>query len=201
MYNYISMKKGSKYTREQRKKILNSHKKDCVCFRCSGRAWNRGIKRQLNTGRTLFRKGQIPWNKGLKGIKIGPQKGVKFTQEHKEKISKARIGNPKIMREKHHNWKGGITEKNHKIRESIEYKEWRKDVLKRDNWSCVNCGYRSKYSKKAGYKKCDIRVDHIKPFCLYPELRFEISNGRVLCVECDKKLGWNYKRKVLLNEK
>ena len=35
---------------------------------------------------------------------------------------------------------------------------------------------------------------HIKPFADYPDLRFELSNGRTLCVPCHTKTptyGWN----------
>jgi len=79
-------------------------------------------------------------------------------------------------------WKGGITPLNFKIRNSFQYKEWRTKVFKRDNWTCVNCGERNK----------TLQVDHIKPFSLFPDLRLEISNGRVLCKPCHKKIGWRY---------
>jgi hypothetical protein len=39
-----------------------------------------------------FKKGFIPWNKGLTGIKVGVEKGTKFTNEHKKKLSEAKIG-------------------------------------------------------------------------------------------------------------
>ena len=111
------------------------------------------------------------------------------------------IPRPQMRGKNHPNWKGGKMGENHLIRQSIEYRNWRMLVLGRDRFSCVNCGHRSKYSIKAGYKKCDIRVDHIKPFSLYPELRFEVSNGRTLCVPCDKILGWNYKRESTKSNK
>ena len=34
----------------------------------------------------------VPWNKGLKGLKIGTKKGTKFTEEHKKKLSEAKLG-------------------------------------------------------------------------------------------------------------
>lgn len=46
-----------------------------------------------------FKKGIAPWNKGLKGISSGTKKGTKFTQEHKEKLSIAKIG--KKLSEEH----------------------------------------------------------------------------------------------------
>jgi len=79
--------------------------------------------------------------------------------------------------EKNHNWKGGITPKNEKIRKSVEYRLWRESVFARDNWSCVFCETRGG----------DIHADHIKQFAFHPELRFAIDNGRTLCVPCHRK--------------
>ena len=62
---------------------------------------------------TMFRKGQIPYNKGKPNLKM--------------------------RGENHPNWKGGITPANKLIRRSIEYKLWRESVFKRDNWTCIWC--------------------------------------------------------------
>jgi hypothetical protein len=37
-----------------------------------------------------------------------------------------------------------------------------------------------------GKTKEKLEADHIKPFALFPELRFDISNGRTLCLPCHK---------------
>lgn len=74
-------------------------------------------------------------------------------------------------------WKGGITPMNAAIRNSLEYEDWRKAVFERDNYTCQIC------YQVGGY----LHVDHIKPFALFPELRFELSNGRTLCVSCHRK--------------
>jgi 5-methylcytosine-specific restriction endonuclease McrA len=79
--------------------------------------------------------------------------------------------------ENHHWWKGGISPENKKIRRSKEFREWRKSVFMRDKWTCVWCG------QVGG----ELHPDHIKPFSLFPELRFELSNGRTLCVPCHRK--------------
>ena len=97
------------------------------------------------------------------------------------------------MRENHWHWKGGVSDENTRIRQSLEYKLWRKSVFERDKWTCVICGYRSK-------AKSDIRADHIMPFHLFPSLRLDINNGRTLCIECDKVHGYNYNRDKNKNE-
>lgn len=80
---------------------------------------------------------------------------------------------------KNPNWKGGITPIHLAIRSSKEYKEWRKAVYERDNYTCIFCGVK-------GDGK-NLNADHILPFAIHEDLRLEISNGRTLCIECHKK--------------
>src|SRR3990172_315776 len=108
-----------------------------------------------------------------------------ITSATRKKLSISLAGNncsPKG--EKNHLWKGGITPVNNKIRQSIFYKNWRKAVFERDDYTCQHCKI------KGGI----LHADHIKPFYLYLELRFELSNGRTLCQECHRKTPtWGYK--------
>ena len=73
-------------------------------------------------------------------------------------------------------WKGGITSESEKIRKSTRYYEWRKRVFDRDDYTCQMCGER-------GGK---LNADHELPFSKFPALRFELLNGRTLCVDCHK---------------
>lgn len=84
--------------------------------------------------------------------------------------------------EKHPAWRGGVTPLYKTIRKSPEYIAWRTAVYERDNYTCQECGL----SPGQG-KRVDLNADHIKPFSIYPELRFELDNGRTLCVPCHKK--------------
>jgi len=63
------------------------------------------------------------------------------------------------------------------------YDEWRMSVWKRDKFTCQDCKKTSNELKKLKIKIC---ADHIKPYCNYPKLRYETSNGRTLCVPCHK---------------
>ena len=76
-------------------------------------------------------------------------------------------------------WRGGLTSANGRIRGSLEYRRWKKAVLQRDGHICVLCGV-----NKAEDKTIVLHVDHIKPFALFPDLRFDVDNGRVLCKQC-----------------
>ena len=88
------------------------------------------------------------------------------------------------------NWKGGTTKEADKIRKSIEYKFWRESVFERDNYTCVECSEKESVSGK-------LNADHIKPFAYFPEMRFDINNGRTLCVECHKKTDTYLKKAQL----
>jgi len=73
-----------------------------------------------------------------------------------------------------------------KIRQNWAYKAWRTLVFERDNYTCVQCGDKNFVGRG---ETVSLHADHIKPFALYPELRFEVTNGRTLCVPCHKKTG------------
>lgn len=98
--------------------------------------------------------------------------GKKMSTETRKKLADA------IRGEKSHLWKGGVTEKNKLIRNSLEYRLWREAVFERDDWTCRGC------SRRGGV---ELHPDHIKPFAYFPELRFELSNGRTLCIDCHRK--------------
>lgn len=164
-------------------------------------------KKGIKTGiipKTAFKKGMIPWNKGKVGTfkhledakkRIGAASkgnkyalGVKLSDDTKLKMSNSRRG------EKHYNWQGGKTKKSTIIRHSYKYKMWRESVFERDNYTCVMCGSHS----YAG-NPVPLNADHIKSFANFPELRFEINNGRTLCVPCHKTTD-NYSWKARWRE-
>mgnify|MGYP001607822530 CR=1 FL=1 len=118
------------------------------------------------------------------------------SQERREKARLIRLGHKSNL------WKGGITPLGTLIRESMEWKEWRNFVLKRDNYTCQEC---FKFGNK-------LEAHHLKPFkTLFKEFLFEYNqfspiedketlhrlaikyhpfwdtnNGQILCHDCHK---------------
>lgn len=126
-------------------------------------------------------------SKAKKGVSAHWLKGKPLSLEHRKKLSEAQLkaGNrPPVLRGPQiWNWKGGISPVNERIRKSAKYVDWRKRVFERDCYTCVVC-------KQVGR---DIQADHIKPFAYFPELRFEVDNGRTMCKSCHKDTdtyGW-----------
>lgn len=144
-----------------------------------------------------FKKGCQAWNKGIKGTSWG-----RHTQEHRnrmkivmlgknlgrkrpqEEIDKIRKNHPRGA--DHPQWRGGITPKHEILRRGWQNREWREHVFSRDDFTCQACG------KRGG----NLHADHELPFSAFPALRFEILNGRTLCIPCHRKTE-TYGRKAL----
>jgi len=78
----------------------------------------------------------------------------------------------------HWNWKGGITPKNQRERNSKKARIWRETVFCRDDFTCARCGSR-------GGK---LNAHHIKAWAKFPELRFDPQNGVTLCEDCHREI-------------
>ncbi|KKL26671.1 hypothetical protein LCGC14_2392970 [marine sediment metagenome] len=113
-------------------------------------------------------KGNIPYNKGQKGLYRHPKK-------IREQISAT------MKSKRSRNW---LLEKtNSQIRACPEYQLWRKAVWIRDDYTCQSCG-------KRGYK---LNAHHILSFTEFSHKRFDIKNGITLCRKCHKEVHWGKK--------
>lgn len=106
------------------------------------------------------------WNRGARGFRAGelrPHTGAA--------IRAGLLARPGIR----------VTPEHERQRRLQSYKEWRRAVFQRDNYTCQFCGARS----QAG-RRVRLNADHILPFSTHPELRTEVSNGRTLCEPCHR---------------
>ncbi len=108
------------------------------------------------------------------GRKFGPR-----SPEVRQRISASHSGKPRpnAQGSKSPHWRGGATPENDRVRHSLEYKQWRTQVFQRDDYTCQACGCSG-----------NMQADHELPFAYFPQLRFELLNGRTLCVECHGRL-------------
>ena len=77
------------------------------------------------------------------------------------------------------------TNENLRIRNSVEYSNWRQSVFVRDNWICQmdDCIY---CKNEQGVI---LNAHHIKHFSTYPDLRFDVDNGITYCADYHLKSG------------
>lgn len=145
---------------------------------------------------TRFKDGQKPINPIKKGehrsLNTEFKKGMKLPQEWIEKMI-GRVPRNKgkhfdqILGENHWNWKGGISDENHRERSCLEYKIWNREVLEKDNYTCQKCGARC-----GNGKKIILHAHHIQNFSQFPELRHIINNGITLCDDCHYEFHSKY---------
>jgi hypothetical protein len=138
-------------------RILTVEHKYKIANSLSGMKFSEERKQNISTAT----RGRKTWNKGL----------TKLTHPDRIKYGKSK--------ESHWNWKGGTSSKNTLIRNSPEYKEWRTEVFKRDDWTCQKCLKRGRQY---------IEAHHIKKVSEFPDLIFDLENGLTLCVKCHKNL-------------
>ena len=124
--------------------------------------------------------------------RVEARKGYKPSEETKQRMRLAAIEQvrngtrifpnnsgkkrPDITGSKHPRWRGDYPEQ-YRLRNSVEMENWRKAVFERDDYRCLSCGER-------GGK---LNADHIWPFSQFLRLRFDINNGRTLCVDCHRQ--------------
>lgn len=82
----------------------------------------------------------------------------------------------------HPSWNSSISDEERQSRlidkrSSVEYKNWRLSIFKRDNFTCLKCNNRSNI----------INAHHILGYAKFPEHRYDINNGITLCYSCHKK--------------
>ena len=149
--------------------------------------WNKGLKTGL-IPKTAFKKGNSGYWLGKKRSKEVVEKlrigflGHKHTNEARRKISEGHKG------DKARSWKGGITPINNQIRHCFKMRQWRSDVFTRDDFTCQECGERGG----------ELQAHHIKSFSQIIEENniktledaekceelWNINNGVALCKDC-----------------
>lgn len=149
-----------------------------ICTICSTNYPVRGIKRRETSKfcsvacRGLSMRG-----------KPSPMTGKKTSDETRKKQSGPRLS---IRGENHYNWKGGTGTKRHQEMQQSKYLQWREAVFVRDNFTCQIC-------KDYGVA---FHADHIERWADNEELRYNVDNGRTLCVPCHYYI--TFKRKMPL---
>lgn len=106
------------------------------------------------------------------------KRGVIYPEETREKHRKPR---PDLRGQNSPNWKNKSEEDRRileeKYRSYTEYRQWRKELVKKYNYSCQKCGRND----------CKITVHHLESFLKNKELRTDINNGTVLCLDHHKQ--------------
>ena len=101
---------------------------------------------------------------------------------------KERIKKTPPLQENHPNWRGGPKKLNRIIRNSVEYNKWRKEILTRDGFSCIDC-------KRVGGYLHSHHIIHLADIISNNNIKtmeearncqelWDISNGITLCETC-----------------
>lgn len=158
------------------------------------KGFQKGHKRFTNY---TFPKGHTPWNKGLggKGIMVAWNKGKELSIEHRQSLSKSKLG--KFTGEKAGAWKGGLSPIVKLIRQSNKGVEWRQQIFLRDNFTCQKCkevgGKLIAHHKKKFITLVREAKKYLPLFTVYEAAMmytplWDLDNGITLCEKCHKEI-------------
>jgi hypothetical protein len=130
--------------------------------------FQKGHKAFKGTEKTRFKKGVKPWNIGKKW-----SEDIKKKMGRKGRHPKTEFKEGQFSKEKHWNWKKGITPEYTALISSKKWNKIRKNILNRDKFICQECNK---------YGDC---VDHKIPWRISKDN--SESNLRCLCRSCNSK--------------
>lgn len=181
-----------------------THKRCSVCY-ANDRTHSNETKEKMRKAK-LGKKLSKEHRAKLKG-RTSPMKGKIFSAERIARMSAFMKGKPSPMAGKRHTpetieklsganshlWRGGVSSESKLARTTPEYNEWRKEVYKKDNWSCQNCGI-----KCLGYKDGIRRKESKKIIAAHHFIDFvgdgntpsdyDVDNGITVCKSCHRKI-------------
>ncbi len=96
-------------------------------------------------------------------------------------------GVKRVKGSNHGMWRGGVTGLRGRHMQSGEYKNWRRMVFERDNYTCQKCG-------QVGY---ELNAHHIYEYSGHEKKRTDIENGTTFCAECHREYHKIYGRKSI----
>jgi len=138
-----------------------------------------------------------PWNRGKKGSQVAWNKGLVdiYSEETKQKMgikNKGRVMPIEVRLKIATALRKGNTLLFEAIRKCFKYKEWHKQILLRDNFTCILCQRRGGKLEVDHYPKMfneiikENQILNIEK-ALKCIILWETENGRTLCVDCHRK--------------
>jgi 5-methylcytosine-specific restriction endonuclease McrA len=114
-------------------------------------------------------------------------KGKKPSEETRMKLSLSHRGERCTF------WRGGVTKLYDQIRTSLKYKQWRKEVYHRDNYTCQSCGDNKGHNLNVHHHPKSfsqiLRLYNIKTIeeALVCEELWDLRLNQTLCEKCHRK--------------
>lgn len=115
-------------------------------------------------------------------------KGRKFSKETLKKMGDA-AQKRKLVGEKNPNWRGGIFLENFRGRFDTKGAFWKREVKKMGGGKCAMCKKLLGHICPHCEQKLMSYAHHIKSWKNYPELRYDLKNGILLCQKCHRLIA------------